>query len=279
MRSLGLKPDCVSCHAAIEELTGSQWQQALQILAHMQRQGMSPDISAYKVCMDLCQKCSQWREALKLLADMESHSLRPDEESFLLGLEACIRQPSTEAYNTLLMICRQYGNWVMAAVAIEGLKVANVTSYNLAMAACIPEAPHIAIDILDMMIKSSELAPDIITFNTALEAFGLMSPTYKPWQKALLLLAEMQEKHVDPDVNSYNMAIHTCNRGCQWQLALQLLHDMQEKDVQPDKSTYLAARNACEKGCKWRHAYILDLKTRGLPCQWDCICKLCKPSL
>ena len=62
------------------------------------------------------------------------------------------------------------------------------------------------------------------------------------------LLPETRSSQLEPDVISYNSAISACEKGQQWQQALMLFSEMGQQHVVPNVVTHNAAISACEKG-------------------------------
>jgi len=56
---------------------GSQWQQALELLAEMQAQGLEPDVITYSAAISACEKAEQWERALVLLTTIPQSNLEP----------------------------------------------------------------------------------------------------------------------------------------------------------------------------------------------------------
>ena len=54
------------------------------------------------------------------------------------------------------------------------------------------------------------------------------------WWRSLLLLSEMCEAKLEPDVISYSAGISAYGKGEQWERALSLLGEMWEAKLEPD---------------------------------------------
>ena len=76
----------------------------------------------------------------------------------------------------------------------------------------------------------------------------------------------MEVRGVQPNEISYSAAISACEKGQQWERALGLLAQMEEHGVQPNVISYSAAISACEKGQQWERALALlaQMEARGL---------------
>lgn len=77
------------------------------------------------------------------------------------------------------------------------------------------------------------------------------------WAEALLLLPQMREEHIMPNVVTYSVLISACEKGRQADNALQLFGLMHRDGLVPDVIIYSALISACEKGAKWQHALHL----------------------
>ena len=69
----------------------------------------------------------------------------------------------------------------------------------------------------------------------------------------MLLLSEMPQHGVYPNVGTYSSAISACDKGTEWQMALALLADMREKRIWPGVITCNAFISACGKGGQCPH--------------------------
>ena len=70
----------------------------------------------------------------------------------------------------------------------------------------------------------------MITFNALISACANDDNTVK----ALLLLAEMQRKGLEPDVITYIAPINACAKGDYAEKTLRLLDEMQRKGLEPN---------------------------------------------
>ena len=85
-------------------------------------------------------------------------------------------------------------------------------------------------------------------------------------EKALELLAKMQDKGLVPNVITHNAAISACEKGMKPEKALELLAEMQDKGLVPNVITHNAVISACEKGMKVEKALELlaEMHDKGL---------------
>ncbi|CAK0865253.1 unnamed protein product [Prorocentrum cordatum] len=95
--------------------------------------------------------------------------------------------------------------------------------------------------------------PHSISYNAGISA----CEKGEQWQRAMLLLIEMREAKLQPDVTSYSAGISACEKGIQWQKALSLLSEMREVKLEADILSYSGVISAGEKasglglGCHW----------------------------
>ncbi|OLP84937.1 Pentatricopeptide repeat-containing protein, chloroplastic [Symbiodinium microadriaticum] len=108
------------------------------------------------------------------------------------------------------------------------------------------------------LLQRPELAaqPTEIAWNAAITA----CETGGEWQRAVLLLSQMQLARVSPGIVSFNATLSACKKGSDWQLALGLLRRMAAERLQPDMVTFGAAIAAC--GSSWQSA--IDLVSQML---------------
>ncbi|CAE8633242.1 unnamed protein product, partial [Polarella glacialis] len=136
---------------------------------------------------------------------------------------------------------------------------ANAFHYGAAMSACDKGKQwQLALSLL-LSMTGSGLAPDLVTYNSAISALSLIKHNSDnntvrkggQWCTALALLADMTEARLYLDQVSYNTAITACSKQGEWQLALDLFRKMSEMGVEPDHISYNAAITACSNGDQW----------------------------
>jgi pentatricopeptide repeat domain-containing protein 1 len=88
-------------------------------------------------------------------------------------------------------------------------------------------------------MRSSAVKPDVISFNTAIDACAKAGQ----WERALSLLVAMKSVGVTPNVRTFNCAIAACDKGNgQWERAMYLLNEMRVAGVPPDAVTFNSVR-------------------------------------
>ena len=71
------------------------------------------------------------------------------------------------------------------------------------------------------------------------------------WQEALVLLTDMINCALLPDVISFDTAMSACDKAEKWQEALELLTKLHSASLQEDVITCSALMSACVKGEQW----------------------------
>jgi pentatricopeptide repeat protein len=74
-------PDSFVWRAAIEAMSG-QWQEALQLVGRMQREGVQPIAFHCSAALTACSRADQWPAAKQLFDDMQSNGVQPDLYSY-----------------------------------------------------------------------------------------------------------------------------------------------------------------------------------------------------
>lgn len=96
------------------------------------------------------------------------------------------------------------------------------------------------------VVKDKKLPIDSYCYTAAIEACA----KGKMCDKALELLAEMEENGIEPSGVTYSVAITACGNGGQWQKALDLLDVMRKKNLSINLITYNSAITAVAKAAK-----------------------------
>jgi pentatricopeptide repeat protein len=97
---------------------------------------------------------------------------------------------------------------------------------------------------LFQVVKDKGLPLDSYCYTAAIEACN--------WQQALKLLAEMEERGMEPSEVAYSVTIKACGEGGQWRKALELVETMRARNVTVNVYVYNAAITAIAKAAKQR---------------------------
>ena len=92
----------------------------------------------------------------------------------------------------------------------------------------------------------------LVAYNSALSACEKGSQ----WETALLLLFQLDEVLLQPDVVTCSAAISSCESSRHWEMALILFTSFREQ-TSPDVIIYGSIIAACEKGKAWQEAFLL----------------------
>jgi pentatricopeptide repeat domain-containing protein 1 len=101
---------------------------------------------------------------------------------------------------------------------------------------------------LFQVVKDKKLPLDTYCYTAAIEACskgGL-------WQKAIMLLHEMEENGIVPSEVTFNVVITACGNGGQWKKAMELLSVMRRRQIPVNLYVYNAAITALSKAAKKR---------------------------
>lgn len=101
-----------------------------------------------------------------------------------------------------------------------------------------------------MFSELDSLKPNLLTFNTALDACQQLGN----WTLGLDILARLVEADHTPTVVSMNASISACEKGRHWEMALQLLHRCQDHLVAPDAISFNAVLSATSNMSLWEVA-------------------------
>ncbi len=80
----------ISYNAAISACEkGGQWEQAMQLLQQMVKQGITPNVISYNAAISACEKVGQCEHAIKLFGDMEKEGIKRDVITYNVAISAC----------------------------------------------------------------------------------------------------------------------------------------------------------------------------------------------
>jgi pentatricopeptide repeat protein len=137
-------------------------------------------------------------------------------------------------------------------------------TYNMALATCAKRGELALVDQLlaEMDAGPEESKPDIVTLNTALDAYKRADE----WEACLEFLLKMEsERQTVPDVVSVNTAIKACKDNAQFELAMQLFDGMGARGLVPDSVSYAEVIAACGKAGDWERAQAIFAEAFNSP--------------
>ena len=213
MQALSLEPNVIAYSAAVSACERRQeWEQAVALLADMQRGGPAPNVVTYSAVISACEKAAQWQSAIHILAGMQQRSEKLDKIVYSAAISACEKgerweealfllaemrrrdfEPHGVAYNAALSACEKCGAWQQGLVLLDSMRRLGVE-------------------------------PGLITFNAAVSACG----PGESWRQAVRLLARVQQGGLEPDEITCTAMLAACEEGAAWASTLQLLRQGQE---------------------------------------------------
>ncbi|CAK0904739.1 unnamed protein product, partial [Prorocentrum cordatum] len=85
---------------------------------------------------------------------------------------------------------------------------------------------------------------------------------WKLWQRAVSVLAEMEQADVRPDLRTFTALMGACARGRRWAGSLQLLGAVEGRGLRADAVTWQVLAKAAAAGRSWAHAVGLMARMR-----------------
>ncbi|CAE7906519.1 unnamed protein product, partial [Symbiodinium microadriaticum] len=242
-------PSNVAYNAAISSCGSSiMWRHALGLL-HELRQRKGAGLVAFNAAMTSCAKGRHVREALQLFDEIQATDLQPDIVSFGAALTACEKGGLWEEAIYILL------------VRLQAAKVKpNVVLLNAVASAC-EKGRHWpgALWILHQAACRHRLRPDGTTINAAMAA----CLRGDQWPRALTLFAEMRRLSL-ASLTSYSEGLLSLQQARRWEDALLLLDEMFNVDLKPDLKAVGAALGACALAGSWQQACRLLSECRDL---------------
>eukprot|EP00435_Cladocopium_sp_Y103_P027638 s3428_g6.t2 len=231
-----------------EAETEGDWKTALVLMNGLESKELQADVITYNAAVSCCEKSRQWQRALNLLRQLQERRLRCSIISYNAAISACVH------WHLALSLLREVEGICQCTVitfnaAISGCErlERSQISFNAALSACERgEQWEVALELLreaqqrqlpgdlisdldEVAMKSHDLSKkaNVITYSAAISACEKGSQ----WQRALMLLGEMDKKQVPANLITYSAAISACGRGEEWQQALQLLAQLTELEL------------------------------------------------
>eukprot|EP00434_Breviolum_minutum_P039730 symbB.v1.2.035293.t1/scaffold4715.1/size37003/1 len=236
------------------EITGD-WQQALQLLQHVQHEQLEVDQMLLSVAINACENAQQWPLALGLLqggGHLHRHS-----STYVATLQ---QMGAKKQWQEVLLLVKE----------LEGRKAADVGVLSAAVSACSLGSWQAAFGLLQDM-RVAKLPTQHATSSVMRAAAKA-----DDWSFALELFQSLEGHGLD--LVSFNTAIGACEVAQLWEEALGLLQQMQETTLQADQISYIAAIGTCGKALRWRHALELMTVAPGKPRIFNTVMSACARS-
>ncbi|OLP88849.1 Pentatricopeptide repeat-containing protein, chloroplastic [Symbiodinium microadriaticum] len=274
-----LKASVVTYNTAIAAcVRGAQWKIAISFLHHLQNQRLA-NVITFSTALSSLDAASLWAHAIVLLASMEGFGVRRNSITYNAAISACansegeswaaalcllhtLEQGNTETsiipYNSATSACAR-GRWDLALALVAGPGFRNlqtdVVTRNALISVLEGSGWQESLRPFSELFQAS-LQPTTVTFNSLLK----VSATSTEWQRALLLLPEMELRELTNAV-SFTTALTASARGLQWKTSLILLGEIRRQA--PSVFAYNAALSACEGHGLWEWALqlIAELST------------------
>jgi len=191
------------------------WEEALRLLRHMERDRVRADSAFYSATMDTCSRGSAWAHALGFLETMAFRHA----------------DLNVEAYNAALRTSEVIGAWpeamelqrTMSSCLIE----ADTSTFSASIKTCEDSCEwerSIALFALFRHVARTRVKMDTIMFNAAMSC----SVRASAWIKAWRMLRSMARRSVQADKETYVTTMTGVMEGGGWQWALPCLEMMRE---------------------------------------------------
>ncbi|GAB2221814.1 hypothetical protein Drorol1_Dr00013004 [Drosera rotundifolia] len=183
----------------------------------------------------------------------------------------CLRVKQADALSSqlLVVILSVLGKAKQEALAEEIFarrdygEVTSVEVYNAMMGVYAQSGRFIKVQELMKVMRERGCHPDVVSFNTLINArfkSGPMEPNL-----LLKLLGEMRRSQVQPDVITYNTLLSVCSRYSNLEEAVKVCRDMEAQRCSPDLWTYnamISVFGRCGQGSK-AESLLRKLQSKG----------------
>ncbi|KAF4032692.1 Pentatricopeptide repeat-containing protein 3 [Phytophthora infestans] len=257
MKERGFQPDDATLGLMFATCAAQQqFDVGLNFLDHlMTNDGYKPTLKVLSGAMQLCANSKNPDGALELFRAIETSG------AFT---------PTVETYEPVVFAYARVGNvtsaWEMANKMEEQLGRVSISIYNRILLACVEAAlPGRALEVLGIIRHKDGVTPDVISYNTALEAFVRAGERAAWWRKNNNNqgkdsdaefddeLRSNEEAELDSDDSDQTQATLSQENETQqrekaaWARAsvLDLLEEMQRRRVKPDMTTFERAIAVC----------------------------------
>jgi len=236
IKAMGNTPNSTTFSVVISSCgKGKQWQLALALSDDMAQAGVATDAVAFNALIGACEKSGQWERTLHLLENMMKLGVKPNIISFSGALRACEQEGRWQhalallgpmrrerldldgaAVGTLVSACERACQWQQALTVLDqlaeerGSSTISGAGLEAAIRAC--EQGGQWTRALSLLERLEQEHPDGAGPGARASAAGT---NRRPgnWEKAAMLLAQMQAARGPVDTASVNSSSGTSERG------------------------------------------------------------------
>jgi len=223
---------------------GGMTQKALWTLETMKSRFISPTTLTYNSLLDTCAKAGNLAIAINLWDEMEENRVRRDVITYTAMINNYAEDSSPENSRSNFEICQALME------EMDAKKITpNVHTFNTLIKVCTRGGlMEEAMQILESM-KEGEIDPDVITYTTLIDGFAKAShPAGQEIQhSASLLLRDMENRGVIPNVPTFNSLINLCAMNGDLDAAERYLEDMKRRDLEPNEITHCSMSKCRQK--------------------------------
>lgn len=215
---------------------------------HMKLRGIPGNNVTFNAMMSTAARSDRAKEAFEIYEEMLSLNMRPN----------------CECFTTLISLCGQIGDVDRALSIHEKMNESgiapNVVTYNALLNTCrhgdSDQAATISLEVFDMLRKSPDCDPDVISYSTLIDTLG-RDGRFSEMHK---ILEEMTEAGVQPNLVTYTSMIAALSRVDDLDGAMRVLVDMEKSGILPNMYTFSCVLNgACRLGQVGRAFEILQM--------------------
>ena len=236
-----------ACMSTCSEL--SAWQNSLQVLSHMKWVQMETDLISCNTAIDAFSR--HWQRATALLQNSLSKHLQCDSVSW----NSLVRTyRSSRLWRlSLEVVCVLPGFGLKADRIMKTLNAACVdTLWQRATAVMMRDGDYLntqeTLDTLDTL---------------ACNALANCAARGQAWEKAMATLKPMQGlESLKPDIISFNTVLNAFERSVRWPFALEILGEVVLLHLQPNSVTLGTASCACASSTAWELS-LRDVSTHN----------------
>ena len=230
-----------ACMSTCSEL--SAWQNSLEVLSHMKWVQMETDLISCNTAIDAFSR--HWQRATALLQNSLSKHLRCDSVS----------------WNSLVRTYRSSRLWrlslevvcVLPGIGLEADPI--MKTLNAACADTLWQRAT-AVMMRDGHYLNTQETLDTLAYN----ALANCAARGQAWEKAMAALKPMQG--LKPDIISFNTVLNAFERSVRWTFALKILGEVVLLHLRPNSVTLGTASCACASSTAWELS-LMDVCTHN----------------